>query len=220
MKKYTFCRKLNFFRRIVTYKGKYNIIDNTNNILLPNDVDYIGFKEGKEYCRIIHEGKCNVFNLATKKIISEIWFKNIYPISKVSQGYVYRVRGFDDSVYFLKLDGKTLHFHNDLSNIQQFINGYSIVQNKDGKFNFINSELQVLSPNLWFEKVSTFSESGFACVTLLDGENLINQYGKLMFQTSAENVIFCGSRNKCDNYWRDGEFFYTHNGQLSKNLLC
>lgn len=220
MEKYTFCRKLNFFRRIVKYKGKYNIIDNTNNLILPNDVDDIGIKEGKEYCCIIHEGKYNVFNFVAKKFISKRWFKRIYPISKISQGYVYRVRAFDDSVYILKLDGEILHFHNDLSDIQQFINGYAIAQNKSGKFNFIDSELQLLSPNSWFEKVEAFSDNGFACVTLDDGENLINKYGKLMFQTSAKNIVFCGSRNKCDNYWRDGEFFYTHNGQLSKNLLC
>lgn len=64
------------------------------------------------------------------------------------------------------------------TNNTKFINGLSVYE-KDGKYNYINKEGQVLSPDMWFDKAYEFW-GGLGLVELDGKYNLINVKGVLL----------------------------------------
>ena len=97
--------------------------------------------------------------------------------------------------------------------------GYFVVENYDGEYNYIDTCGKVLSPNKWFSKVTHF-DSGYAIVVDDEGRGIIDTSGNILFHTEESDVrivsvtedVFILRRNESNGGLPTQETYITKDG--------
>ena len=176
-------------------------------------------------CRWNHDNGGND-NIMNKNQLEELLGVNFYEVFKPYTREELHAKGviLFDEVQDLLDSGKKpeeifevcLDFHE----------GFGVVGLND-KFNYINNEGQLLSPNQWFVEADDFNE-GFASVRVKDKYNYINKEGKIVFPNQwfdwcGDFVIGFGFVSLKDKYYyinKEGILFdYYTKKPLSNQIL-
>lgn len=130
----------------VKYNGKWNFINQEGEFQLEQGFDTkinCGFDE---LSRLVSDGKYNLL-IHHKLVFPNQWFDEIGEFSR--DGFA-RVR-YGDKWNILTKKGKFL-LKQWVDKVRPFKVGIAAIEN-NGKCNFVNQEGELLSPNLWFDKM-------------------------------------------------------------------
>jgi hypothetical protein len=160
-------------------EGKQNFVDTNGKLMSPIWFKNMSvFRDGISV--VNKDRKTNLINRKGKLFFPDMWFDS------VEREYIERNR--DHLVYKVYLNGYVnivdkgkLVFEKWFDYISNF--GFNLLAEvkMDGKFNWINSKLQIVSPNMWFDSVGRFrrvdSDNYIAPVKIDDMFNIIQTDG-------------------------------------------
>ena len=129
-------------------------------------------------CRWNHDNGGND-NIMDKAQIEELLGVNFYEVFKPYTRDELHAKGkilFDEVPELLAQGKKPEEIFED---IDDFSEGYARVE-LNNKYNFINTNGELVSPNQWFDFVTNFSVNGYAVVRLNNKCNFINTNGELV----------------------------------------
>lgn len=97
----------------------------------------------------------------------------------------------------------------------KFKNGFAVIE-MNKKYNFVDSDGKLLSPNQWFDNVSDFRDGGVAFVMIGKKADLINKEGKLIFKDIPTNYIEWYDDERYHRvYSESGMAYFKPNGEFA-----
>lgn len=188
--------------RVVELNDKQNYVTEDRQLISPEE--WFDAAEAFEYGwgLIVIDDKWNYINAQGEFMFTEQW--PIY-LSSFYNG-IAAVDISKNESNFVNTEGKLLFPEGSFSSVFEFSREGLAKVGKDGKWNWVNDKLQLVSPNLWFDKITNVSWRLAATTYLVSKDgmyNFANEKGQLIFDTWFDEVKSYSPFTpvRCGNKW-------------------